>query len=74
MCRLAIRSWCTNEIFPKLRKEFETALRLRPGYATAHQFYGYYLTAMGKIDEAIVERKKARRTGSDQPSAELGAG
>lgn len=45
--------------FPEARKEFETAIRLRPGYATAHQFYGYYLTAMGKSDEAIVERKKA---------------
>jgi TolB-like protein/Flp pilus assembly protein TadD len=45
--------------FPEARKEFETALRLRPEYATAHQFYGYYLTAMGKSDEAIAERKKA---------------
>jgi TolB-like protein/Flp pilus assembly protein TadD len=45
--------------FPEARKEFETAIRLRPGYATAHQFYGYYLTAMGESDEAIVERKKA---------------
>jgi TolB-like protein/Flp pilus assembly protein TadD len=45
--------------FPEARKEFETALRLRPGYATAHQFYGYYLTAMGKSDDAIAEREKA---------------
>jgi len=45
--------------FPEARKEFETALRLRPGYATAHQFYGYYLTAMGKSDQAIAEREKA---------------
>jgi tetratricopeptide (TPR) repeat protein len=45
--------------FPEARKEFEKALHLRSGYATAHQFYGYYLTAMGKLDEAIAERKKA---------------
>jgi tetratricopeptide (TPR) repeat protein len=45
--------------FPEARKEFEKALQLRSGYATAHQFYGYYLTAMGKPDEAIAERKKA---------------
>jgi TolB-like protein/Flp pilus assembly protein TadD len=44
---------------PEAQKEFGKALQLRPGYATAHQFYGYYLTAMGKLDEAIVERKKA---------------
>ena len=45
--------------YSEARKEFEEALRLRPGYATAHQFYGYYLTAMGKTDEAIAERKRA---------------
>jgi len=45
--------------FSEARKEFEKALQLRPGYATAHQFYGYYLTTMGQLDEAIAERKKA---------------
>jgi TolB-like protein/Flp pilus assembly protein TadD len=45
--------------FPEARKEFEKALQLRPGYATGHQFYGYYLTAMGTSEEAIAERQKA---------------
>jgi TolB-like protein/Flp pilus assembly protein TadD len=45
--------------FSEARKEFEKALQLRPGYATAHQFYGYYLTTIGQLDEAIAERKKA---------------
>ena len=45
--------------YPEARKEFEIALQLRPGYATGHQFYGYYLTAMGQLDAAIAERKKA---------------
>ncbi len=45
--------------FPEARKEFERALQLRPGYATGHQFFGYYLTAMGKLEEAIEQRKKA---------------
>jgi tetratricopeptide (TPR) repeat protein len=40
-------------------REFRRALELRPGDATAHQFYGYSLTAMGKLSEAIAERKKA---------------
>jgi TolB-like protein/Tfp pilus assembly protein PilF len=40
-------------------KEFSRALALRPDYATGHQFYAYYLTAIGKLNEAIVERKKA---------------
>jgi len=45
--------------FPEARKEFERALELRPGYATGHQFFGYYLTAMGQTEQAIGERKKA---------------
>jgi TolB-like protein/Flp pilus assembly protein TadD len=53
--------------FPEARKEFETALRLRPGYATAHQFYGYYLTAMGQSDEAIAERNRALELDSISP-------
>jgi TolB-like protein/Flp pilus assembly protein TadD len=53
--------------FPEARREFEEALRLRPGYATAHQFYGYYLTAMGQLDEAIVERNKALELDSISP-------
>ncbi len=40
-------------------REFRRALQLRPNYATAHQFYAYSLTAMGKLSEAIAERKKA---------------
>jgi eukaryotic-like serine/threonine-protein kinase len=34
-------------------------LQLRPGYATGHQFFGYYLTAMGELDQAIAERTRA---------------
>jgi tetratricopeptide (TPR) repeat protein len=40
-------------------REFHRAIALSPGYATGHQFYGYSLTAMGKLTEAITERKKA---------------
>lgn len=40
-------------------KEFSQAIRLRPDYATAHQYYGYYLTAIGDLDGAIAERKRA---------------
>ena len=58
-CRSAIPQLVYERNFPEARKEFETALQLRPGYATAHQFYGYYLTAMGRSDEAIAERKRA---------------
>jgi TolB-like protein len=45
--------------FAEAQKEFTRAIELRPDYATAHQFYAYYLTVSGKLDEAIAERKKA---------------
>ena len=46
--------------YSKSEQEFKQALRLRPNYPTAHQYYGYYLTAMGRLKDAIRERQKAR--------------
>jgi len=40
-------------------KELARALQLRPDYATGHQFYAYYLTAIGELNAAITERKRA---------------
>jgi eukaryotic-like serine/threonine-protein kinase len=41
-------------------REFKRALELKPGYATAHHWYGFiYLVAMGRLDEAIAEVKQA---------------
>jgi TolB-like protein/Flp pilus assembly protein TadD len=45
--------------FTEAEKQFRRALQLRPGYATAHQYYAYYLTAVGRMEEAIQERKLA---------------
>ncbi len=45
--------------FAEAEREFKKAIELRPDYPTAHQFYAYYLTVIGKLDEAIAERKKA---------------
>lgn len=44
---------------PEARKEFALALQLQPDYATGHQFYAYYLTAIGDLKAAIIERKRA---------------
>ena len=41
------------------RQEFSLALQLHPDYATGHQFYAYYLTAIGDLKGAIAERKRA---------------
>jgi tetratricopeptide (TPR) repeat protein len=45
--------------YPEAKKQFSNALELRPDYATAHQYYAYYLTSMGDMSQAIVERKHA---------------
>lgn len=47
--------------YAKARQEFERAIQLRPGYATAHDYYAYYLTAMGDMPKAIGERETARK-------------
>lgn len=39
--------------------EFKRAIELNPNYATAHQWYAEYLSAMGRTDEALSEIKKA---------------
>lgn len=47
--------------YEEARQEFERAIKLRPGYATAHDYYAYYLTAMGDMTKAIAERETARK-------------
>ena len=48
--------------YAEAEKEFKQSHRLRPGYATAHQYYAYYLTAMGDLNQAIAERKRPFRS------------
>jgi TolB-like protein/DNA-binding winged helix-turn-helix (wHTH) protein/Tfp pilus assembly protein PilF len=40
-------------------KQYKRALALNPQYAIAHQWYGGYLSVMGRSNEAIAERKQA---------------
>ncbi len=46
--------------FAEAEKQFKSAIKLRPEYPTGHEFYAYYLTAMGRTDDAIRERRIAR--------------
>ncbi len=41
-------------------REFKRALALNPGYATGHQWYALYLSAMGRQADAMAEIKRAR--------------
>ncbi|HJQ26876.1 MAG TPA: protein kinase [Blastocatellia bacterium] len=47
--------------WPATEKEFKRALELNPNYATAHQWYGEYLAAVGRLDEALSESVKAQQ-------------
>ena len=39
--------------------EFRRAIELNPGYATAHHWYAWHLSLLGRYDEAIAEMRKA---------------
>jgi adenylate cyclase len=40
-------------------QEFRRAIALNPNYATGHAYYGWYLIAMGRADQAIAENERA---------------
>ena len=40
-------------------KEFRRAIELNPGYASAHHWYAWHLSLLGRYDEGIAEMKKA---------------
>jgi serine/threonine protein kinase/tetratricopeptide (TPR) repeat protein len=40
-------------------KEFKRAIELNPSYPTAHSWYGEYLMALGRFDEALGELNRA---------------
>ncbi len=41
-------------------EEFKRAIELNPSYASAHQWYASYLNAMGRLEEASLEHRRAR--------------
>jgi DNA-binding winged helix-turn-helix (wHTH) protein/Tfp pilus assembly protein PilF len=53
-----------SEVFDKDRstaeREYRTAIALDPGYATAHQWYGEFLEAEGRYDEATRVLRRAK--------------
>jgi tetratricopeptide (TPR) repeat protein len=42
-------------------REYRRAIKLNPGYATAHQWYGMYLTSLGRLGDAITELNTAQQ-------------
>ena len=45
--------------FDSAGKEFQRAIELSPGYATAHHWYAWHLSLLGQFDDAIAEMRKA---------------
>ncbi len=52
-------------------REYRRAISLNPNYPTAHQWYGSYLVAQGRLDEAIAEYQRAQE--ADPLSPIIGA-
>ena len=52
-------------------KELRRAIELRPNYATAHAYYGWYLVSAERFDEGIAESRRAVEL--DPLSVETGA-
>jgi tetratricopeptide (TPR) repeat protein len=45
--------------FESAEREFRRAIELNPGYATAHHWYAWHLSLLGRYSEAITEMRKA---------------
>ena len=45
--------------FDAAGKEFRRAIELNPSYATAHHWYAWHLSLLGRYEEAIAEMRKA---------------
>ena len=48
------RDWAAAE------GSFQRAIQLNPGYATAHQWHGEFLAALGRFDEAFAAMQRAQ--------------
>ena len=54
--------------------EFERAIELNPAYATAHQWYCWYLVAMGRHDESLSEGQRALQLDPLAPAINMALG
>jgi len=54
-----LNDWATDRTIAE--REFRRALQLNPNYATAHQWFAFYLTFEGRKNDAIAEMERARQ-------------
>jgi adenylate cyclase len=53
-------------------KDFKKAIKLKPGYATAHEWYGLFLAVQGRMDESLAEMNRAFELDPRSPSVNTG--
>jgi TolB-like protein/DNA-binding winged helix-turn-helix (wHTH) protein/Tfp pilus assembly protein PilF len=56
---LAFASMNYDWDWPAAEREFRKAIELNPNYANAHHWYGDYLSAVGRPEQAIAESRRA---------------
>ena len=56
---LAFATWYYDWDWRAAETEFKRALELNANYPVAHQWYGSYLSSMGRHEEAIAEKRRA---------------
>jgi DNA-binding winged helix-turn-helix (wHTH) protein/TolB-like protein/Flp pilus assembly protein TadD len=69
---LAVVKFSYDWDFAAAEREFQRALDINPNYSDAHKMNSYYLTSMGRFEEAIGEAKRAQEL--DPISVEKQAG
>src|SRR5688572_21630103 len=61
-CAMAfVKGWYEFD-WKSAEEELKRALELNPSYATAHQRYGWWFLAMGRMDEALAEMRQAQKS------------
>jgi TolB-like protein/DNA-binding winged helix-turn-helix (wHTH) protein/Flp pilus assembly protein TadD len=58
---LALVAFYYDWDWTRAEQEFRRAIELNPNYATAHHWYSYYLSAMGRFPEAMAEASRAQQ-------------
>ncbi|MGH9729312.1 MAG: TPR end-of-group domain-containing protein [Candidatus Acidiferrales bacterium] len=57
---LAVVAYRHDWDFQTADREFQEAITLNPSYSRAHQWYGVFLTYMGRFDQAFAQLKQAQ--------------
>ncbi len=60
--------------FAAAERAYRRAIELDPSYPTAHHWYGYFLEAMARFDEAVAERTRALELDPLAAVANVGVG